>query len=378
MKVRDVLPVVLMFCCACAHAEAMLSIYGALGLAVRCKSNATPQGASRCGIGATPNAYGDLGLWGIEDLGSGWQAHFNIEMAFEPDNGSLSYADTLFGREASVSLVTPIGRFDAGRLHTLGTAAEPLVRADPTGGGGSYLETLWPGLNTGNRFNNAIRYRYKQGSVFGHALMGIGELGTLRSTVGRTVGAAIGYADGPAYVVAAYQNNHDKNDRVNEVASIGGHYTFERFTLHGAYLHAKREQGFMIGAYGEPLAASGLGLGANVPSVGGFSTDFVLVGITYPIKPMLILRGALFYAESRDGTLIATEGGVQRSAYAVLDYALSKRTFVEAGVDWNRWTGGWSGFWGSSAESGVAGPGNPFRNGFSTRTSISLGLRHDF
>jgi len=203
-------------------------------------------------------------------------------------------------------------------------------------------------------------------------------LGTLRSTVGRTVGAAIGYADGPAYVVAAYQNNHDKNDRVNEVASIGGHYTFERFTLHGAYLHAKREQGFMIGAYGEPLAASGLGLGANVPSVGGFSTDFVLVGITYPIKPMLILRGALFYAESRDGTLIATEGGVQRSAYAVLDYALSKRTFVEAGVDWNRWTGGWSGFWGSSAESGVAGPGNPFRNGFSTRTSISLGLRHDF
>jgi predicted porin len=179
-------------------------------------------------------------------------------------------------------------------------------------------------------------------------------------------------------VVASYQTNHDKNDRENEVFDVGGYYVLGDVTLHGAYLHAKREQGFMIGAYGEPLYASGLGLAPDVPSVGGFSTNFVLAGITYNLQPPVVLRAAWFYAVSRQGTLIATEGGKQQSVYAVVDYAMSKRTFLEVEVDWNRWTGGWSGFWGSTAESGVASPGDPFRNGFSTRATVSVGLRHDF
>jgi predicted porin len=356
----------------------MLSIYGSLGLAVRCKSNATPQGGTLCGVGAAPTAFGDLGLYGVEELGGGYQTYFNLEAAFEPNTGTLTYPRLLLGREASLGIGTPLGRIDVGRLNIRGTAAEPLVRADPTNGGGSYLETLWPGLNSGIRFSNAVRYRFALGPVFGTALVSAGEVAALGSTVGRTLAATLGYTKGPAYVVAAYQTNHDKNDRENEVFDVGGYYILGDVTLHGAYLHAKREQGFMIGAYGEPLYASGLGLAPDVPSVGGFATNFVLAGITYKLQPPVVLRAAWFYAVSRQGTLIATEGGKQQSVYAVVDYAMSKRTFLEVEVDWNRWTGGWSGFWGSTAESGVASHGDPFRNGFSTRATISVGMRHDF
>jgi len=362
-----------------SHAETMISVYGSLGLAARCQSNATPQGGSLCSLGAAPTAYGDLGFYGVEDFKSGYQTTFNLEMSVQPDTGTLQYANTLFSREASLSLTTPWGRIDAGRLQIRGTAAEPLIRADPASGNGTYLETLWPGLNTGSRFDNSIRYRFVAGPLFGHALVSAGELpGAPDSSVGRTLAASIGYAEGPAFVVAAYQDNHDKNDRKNQAFAVGGYYVLSEVTLHGAYMHARREQGFMIGAAGEPLAASGLGLGPNVPSVGGFSTNFVLAGITWNLSSRLALRAAWFYSVSNGGTLISTESGKQQSVYALFDYAMSKRTFLEAGFDWNRWTGGWSGFWGSTAESGVLTPGDLLRNGSSNRATISLGLRHDF
>jgi predicted porin len=250
--------------------------------------------------------------------------------------------------------------------------------ADPMRANGSFAETLWPGLYTGNRFNNALRWRAKVGPIFGSLYGALGEQSTANRRTGRTSATTLGYSEGPLYAVAAMQTNRDKNDRQNKVFSAGGTYIANATTWHAAYLHAKREQGFVMGDVGESLAVSGLGLGANVPSVGGFSTDFVFAGFTRRMEGALTVKLAWYHARSKGGTLIATEGGWQQSAYAVLEYALSQRTVLEAGIDHNRWTGGWGGFWGSSAESGVAAAGNPLRNGFDTRTSVSAGLRHEF
>lgn len=149
-------------------------------------------------------------------------------------------------------------------------------------------------------------------------------------------------------------------------------------TLRGVVMHARREQGFVIGAVGEPLAVSGQGLGADVTSLGGFSIHFAFAGITWRFGPVASLKLAYCDGKSKGGTPISTEGGRQRTLYAVLEYALSKRSFLDAGFDHNRWTGGWGGFWGSSAESGIAAAGNALRNGYDTRTGLAAGMRHEF
>jgi len=90
------------------------------------------------------------------------------------------------------------------------------------------------------------------------------------------------------------------------------------------------------------------------------------------------LKSAYYDGTSKGGTLISTDSGRQQTVYAVVEYALSKRTFLEGGFDYNRWTDGWGGFWGSSAESGVAAGGNPLRNGYDSRTGLAAGMRHEF
>lgn len=355
-----------------------MTLYGSVGLAVHHRTHATPQGAADWSLGASPNAAGIWGVWGTEDLGGGIKTHFNLEAGFYPETGALSYSGLAWGREALVGLTTPYGRIDLGRLQLQGTAAEPLLMADPTRAGGSYAETLWPGLYTGSRFNDALRYRARVGAVFGSLLGAFDRQGAPTRSAGRTFAATLGYNDGPWYVLAAYQTNHDRNGRLNEVASAGATCRFDAVTLHGAVMHARREQGFVMGAVGEPLAVSGLGLGADVPSIGGFSLDFAFAGITWRFGPVSSLKLAYYDGKSKGGTPISTESGRQRTLYAVLEYALSKRSFLEAGFDHNRWTGGWGGFWGSSAESGVAAAGNPLRNGHDTRTGLSAGMRHEF
>jgi predicted porin len=378
VKPRQFLPLLLGVCAGCTLAQTHVTLYGSIGLAVRHKTNAKPQGPPSWSMGASPNAAGIWGVYGTEDLGGGMKAHFNVESGFSPETGSLSYSGLAWGRETLVGLTTPYGRVDLGRLQLQGTAADPLLMADPTRAGGSYAETLWPGLYTGSRFNEALRYRAKVGAVFGSLFGAFDRQSAPARTAGRTLAATLGYADGPSYASAAYQTNRDKNDRLNEVFSAGGTYQLGSVTLHGAYMHARREQGFVMGAVGEPLAVSGLGLGANVPSIGGFSINFAFAGITYRWSAVSSLKSAYYDGKSKGGTLISTESGRQQTVYAVYEYALSKRTFLEGGFDHNRWTDGWGGFWGSSAESGVAAGGNPLRNGHDSRTGLAAGMRHEF
>lgn len=380
LRSHKILPWILLACAACAPAQTQthVTLYGSLGLALRYRDHASPQGASRWSLGAAPQASGIWGVYGTEVLGHRLKAHFNLESGFYPETGLLGYSGLAWGRETLVGLTTPFGRVDAGRLQLQGTAAEPLLMADPSRAGGSYAQTLWPGLYTGSRFNKALRYRAKVGAGFGSLFFASDWQQAAAGRAGRTLAATLGYAEGPLYALAAYQTNRDANARLNEVFSAGSTCDLGALTLHGAYLHARREQGFVMGAVGEPLAVSGLGLGSNVPSIAGFSIHFALAGVTYRWSPVLSLKAAYYDGKSQGGTLISAERGRQQTGYVVVEYALSRRTFLEAGLDHNHWTGGWGGFWGSSAESGVAAAGNRFRNGHDTRTGLAAGVRHEF
>jgi predicted porin len=171
-------------------AQGHVTLYGSLGLAARYKTHATPEGSAGWGLGPSPNAAGIWGVWGTEELGAGMKTHFNLESGFDLYTGTLSYSGLAWGREATVGLTTAYGRFDIGRLQVQGLAAQSLVMADPMRAGGSFAETLWPGLYTGNRFDNALRWRAKVGAVFGSLYGAFGEQSVPSRGAGRTPAAA--------------------------------------------------------------------------------------------------------------------------------------------------------------------------------------------
>jgi predicted porin len=59
-----------------------------------------------------------LGFRGVEDLGGGYQAKFNLEQGLNADSGSAADSSRLFDRQAWVGINTPVGEFRLGRQNT--------------------------------------------------------------------------------------------------------------------------------------------------------------------------------------------------------------------------------------------------------------------
>ncbi len=140
-------------------------------------------------------------------------------------------------------------------------------------------------------------------------------------------------------------------------------------------MKARRDKGFLIGAAaGTALFNTDLGF-ANIRAPADLDVDFYLLGLTAQLAPRWRLRSALFYSSSDRATLFdASHGGAQRSLYAMLSYDFSARTSLLLEADYNRWSGGWAGYWGASTAAQLA-----YRlDGRDTRRTASLGLNHTF
>ncbi|SDA55238.1 MULTISPECIES: porin [unclassified Janthinobacterium] len=82
------------------------------------------------------------GFKGVEDLGGGLQAQFNLTGFFRPDNGGAGRydADTLFARDANVGLAGGFGRFSIGR--DLAPNFVPSITLNPFGGSFAFAPLL--------------------------------------------------------------------------------------------------------------------------------------------------------------------------------------------------------------------------------------------
>jgi predicted porin len=363
----------LLACCAApAPAQTAITTYGLLGAALRHSSNADANGHSRTELSATNGGAGIWGVRGVEELGGGNQVNFKLETGFSVDTGNQRN-NALFGREASVGASGPYGQLDLGRIQIVGGAAEVLVRIDPMRGAGQ-LETVWAGIWTGARFDNTVRYRRQFGPWLAGAMLSLGEQSN-GAAAGRTGAVTAGYASGPLYALSNLQTAHDGNGRRANVVVAGANYIFSDLTLHGAWLRATRERGFLVGgSAGSALYNSDFSF-AGIPAPAGQQTSLYLLGATVRLPGLWQLRSAWVQARSAHATLFnATMGGIQRGGYAVLSYELSRRTSLLASADYNHWSGGWAGFWGASAASLTALK----PDGSDTRRTVSLGMLHRF
>jgi predicted porin len=104
--------------CSAAQAQSNATLYGNLDQYIGyIKSDS---GKSVIGLNDGTSLRSRWGLRGVEELGNGYQAKFQLESAFNADTGTLADAATnrLFDRQAWVGINTPIGEFRIGRQNT--------------------------------------------------------------------------------------------------------------------------------------------------------------------------------------------------------------------------------------------------------------------
>ena len=111
------------------------------------------------GLDSGLNAASRIGLTGREALGNGMTVGFKLENGFKADTGALGDKNRLFDREASLSVMTPLGRLSAGRMGGVASAAGSydIVYAigDAFDGGDNKIF----GLAKSARYDNMLTYQ---------------------------------------------------------------------------------------------------------------------------------------------------------------------------------------------------------------------------
>jgi general bacterial porin, GBP family len=277
------------------------------------------------------NHISRLGFKGIEDLGDGLSALFQIETRFNPDTGTQQNGTALFNGPVVMGLAGGFGTMKLGRnWSTLGNADS--VAIDPFEGDGI------GGLNalTAPRVNNSITYYSPDMSGFGVEVQYI--LGEKPATIaaekqnnGYTVAAS--YNKGPIHLGAGYGREENTNQSVDW--GVSGSYAFGPAKILLGYDHRENKEA------------------ANMPK----TTNFVL-GATYEIGAGLI---KVAYNQTNNGAdnTITNAGIHDKFQKVAIEYQhnLSKRTSLYADV----------------ARTKVADPGIS-----NSVTGVGVGITHSF
>ncbi len=196
------------------------------------------------GLDSGLNAASRIGLTGQEALGNGMTVGFKLENGFKADTGALGDKNRLFDREASLSVMTPLGRLSAGRMGGVASAAGSydIVYAigDAFDGGDNKIF----GLAKSARYDNmltyqtpvmgglqaTVQYSFKKNSTDPNRL----DAREGSKNANRYTSAALTGSYGPFNAVLAYElQDYDSNYAASKMPSkdgqaiyLGGNYDF--------------------------------------------------------------------------------------------------------------------------------------------------------
>jgi predicted porin len=313
-----------------SQAQTNITIYGIVDAGLVRESGGPAGNVTALGGGVASGSR--LGFKGKEDLGGGMSANFLMENGFNADAGSLGQGGLLFGRQMYVGLS---GRFGEARLGRQYSPYYLALRdiADPFGAGLAGRAGNIMASNT--RVDNMVDYTTpKFGGFFADLAYGFGEVAG-DTQKNRTIGGAIGYAQGPlvAKLVHHQLNNATASDRTKN-------------TL----LTARYQFGWLEGS---------LGYAINKGTGTADSRD-VIVGAAVPFGASRLLAS---YIRRDDRTPANRDAHQWAVGYL---YGLSKRTdlyLAYARI--------------SNANGAVFKVGNATDNGSGDK-AFNLGIRHTF
>jgi predicted porin len=313
-------------CPSAALAQATVNVYGSIDAGLRYQTNVNAAGDGMLTMG-TGNYYSNrLGFRGVEQLGHGMNAHFQLESGFKSSTGELDNTNNvLFNRTAAVGLGGVWGSIDLGRQYTIGFRTEKFL--DPfdhnytdivplSSGAGTTLPAaaktagLSASSSSGTRFNNDIQYA---GSFGGLTLRAEYAAGEVAGDVDRGAAKAVGfsYTGSSLLAAGAYTYKQTATGFANRAFVAGGGVKFHEMT---AKLSMSRErQDAAVGIY------------QNTTRFGGISYQVGAVNFT----------GAV-YRSSYDSP---AGNGTRELRMLGTSYALSKRSNLYAELDINRYGG---------------------------------------
>lgn len=196
------------------------------------------------GLDSGLNAASRIGLTGQEALGNGMTVGFKLENGFKADTGALGDKNRLFDREASLTVMTPLGRLSAGRMGGVASAAGSydIVYAigDAFDGGDNKIF----GLAKSARYDNmltyqtpvmgglqaTVQYSFKENSTDPNRL----DAREGSKNANRYTSAALTGSYGPFNAVLAYElQDYGSNYAASKMPSkdgqaiyLGGNYDF--------------------------------------------------------------------------------------------------------------------------------------------------------
>jgi predicted porin len=289
-----------------ASAQSSVTLYGILDGGLRYSSVSLSNGAGYTNFGG---AYGvqsgnRFGMRGVESLGNGNNAVFQIESGFTLGNGAPADAGRIFNRASWVGLQNNAwGDARLGRMTNL-TSDWMVVGIDPFAAGFNQLN-MGHAFTSGNtvRMDNVLMYRSPVmsgvqaglGYSFASGLTSNGQttgynFSSANNT--RAITAGLKYGNGPFYAAATYEKVYAADGSAQNGQSvnnwnIGGSYDLKVVKLAAGY--GQTRDGFWSGSgaggTGATIVTNPTGSGTNAltfaPSVGYNS---YIVAATVPVN----------------------------------------------------------------------------------------------
>ena len=211
--------------CLGAAAQSSVSLYGVVDLGLRHVKNGD---ASTTSVSSNGNNTSRIGFKGVEDLGGGLKAGFQLESGLNPDTGTSSDATRFWNRRSTLSLIGSLGELRVGRDYSvtyLGYEDYDVWSDIGLSSVGKFDSSLGTARDTAVRSDNQVAYFTPP------ALGGFyGRLGFAPSEGvdgKRYIAARAGYASGPLDVSATVGQT--------QVAPVDGQDQFKTYEVGASY-----------------------------------------------------------------------------------------------------------------------------------------------
>ncbi len=376
-----------------AQAQTSVTIYGIVDLGMNYTNSVG--GSSLLEMASGYGSGSRLGFKGIEDLGGGLSALFQLENGFNTSNGKIGQGGRLFGRQAYVGLKSNSwGTLTFGRQYdVLGDYPGAFV-ANNSWGGTLFTHPFDNDTSGSFRLENAIKYASPKfsGVTFGSAVGLGGQAGSIAQNSTYSVGAR--YENGPLSLAAGYINlNHPgmkngvpvdvdsgsiSNADTNFVSDqqktygLGAGYVFGAATINLSYFHTKVINPFGLQSFPNQTT----NIDPYLQSLSSIQFNNIELNALYQLTPTVSLGGMYTYtqgkAKTADGSSVVKP--VWHMLGAMADYQFSKRTDVYTHVAYQRRTGDSTGTGLDNAH--IAGTQDT--SSTNKQAVIRVGLRHKF
>jgi len=323
MKKKLIVAATLTACSYMAQAQNNVTIYGTVDQYIGYISSNS--GAHIIGLNDGTLLRSRVGFRGVEELGNGYQAKFNLEQGLNADTGSSADAAHLFDRQAWVGINTPVGEFRLGRQNT---------EIQQIGGAIDYTERTTFGsiinsFGVPSRYDNDISYKTPrisgfQGSVH-YALAeqaggGISQSAIYQLALDYTAGP---YRAGYAGIVAKPAPTGNIQEKI-QYHNLYADYDYGPGKIYLAYVHSNNitsnANGLTAGSILSNIASPN-NLIAGTDKNANRYYNIYQVSADYRLSPQLRI-GALYgvIKDSSNG-----DAGAQGGNFGAF-YDLSKRT----------------------------------------------------